>query len=178
MICPATDKKCRANLAGHTVVKMDPERDRVVTCASCGQRLPTSHANSAPADRQPCPGCGSLARNVALQLTGELPVRSGLRLKQRRPGTKGWVLHALLHMPGIQGSTGRPNRLTRIIDKLTDTYEESVTDDETGRVLHRQSHRLSEHRGHGDDKGPRTSPPPQTSTPEAEAKTRPADVNR
>jgi hypothetical protein len=43
-------------------------------------------------------------------------------------------------MPGVQRSTGRPNRLTRVFDKNTDSYEEVVTDEETGEVIHRQAH--------------------------------------
>jgi hypothetical protein len=70
-------------------------------------------------------------------------------------------------MHGVQRSTGRPNRLTRVFDKNTDSYEEVVTDEETGEVIHRQAHPLSEHKGHGSDKGPRTSPLPQVSKPEA-----------
>ncbi len=118
-------------------------------------------------DRQPCPNCGSRDRNIGISLTDAVAIHDWMRLKQKRPGVNGYLLEATMNKPGVQRSTGRPNRLTRAFDKGTDSYEEIVIDEETGEVLHRQSHRLTEHKGHGSDRGPRTSPPPQVSTPES-----------
>jgi hypothetical protein len=94
-------------------------------------------------------------------------MRDGVRVQQKRPGVRNYLLDATLDMPDVQGDTGRPSRLTRIIDKNTYSYEERVTDEETGEVLHHNSHSLRQHKGHGSDKGPRTSPLPQVSTQES-----------
>jgi hypothetical protein len=118
-------------------------------------------------DRQPCPNCGSRDRKIALAVHDESAPRDGVRMKHKRPGVKGYLLQATMDMPGVQRSTGRPNRLTRIFDKNTDSYEELVIDEGTRGVLHQQSHRLSEHMGHGSDRGPRMSPPPQVSAQKA-----------
>ena len=106
-------------------------------------------------ERTPCPTCGGTERAVAITLTESLTVRSGARLKQKR-GSK-VILDARLDEPGRQRSTGRANRLNRRIDHLNDRYEERVTDEATGEVIHECSEPLSQHRGHGSDKGPRPS---------------------
>lgn len=65
----------------------------------------------------------------------------------------------------MQRSTGAPTRYEQLIDR----YFERVVEDDTERVLHANDHPLSEHKGHGSDHGPRTSPPPQVTTPDASA---------
>ncbi len=140
---------------------------RSVGCASCDEVLPAVETTVAFEDRQPCPNCGSRDRNMVVGVGDEAAIRDWTRVQQKRPGVKRYLLDATMDKPGVQRSTGRPNRLTRIFDKSTNSYEEIVTDEETGKVLHRQSHPLTQHKGHGSDKGPRMSPPPQVSTPES-----------
>jgi hypothetical protein len=48
--------------------------------------------------------------------------------------------------------TGRYNHKVRLIDYQNDWYRETVTDPETGRVIHHCEERLSEHRDHGSAK--------------------------
>lgn len=97
---------------------------------------------------------------------GTVQARAGRVLTLRRPG-RGKVIELILNMPGVQRATGRQNRVTRRKDKLSYWYEKTVTDEKTGEVLHHQAHSLREHVGHGDDRGPRRSPPPQVAQPEA-----------
>jgi hypothetical protein len=48
--------------------------------------------------------------------------------------------------------SGHPTHFVRRIDKREDVYHERVLDQVTGEVIHEHIERLSEHRGHGDDR--------------------------
>jgi hypothetical protein len=52
----------------------------------------------------------------------------------------------------LHRKTGKWNKKIRVIDQEKDLYVETITDPETGEVIHHQEHKLSEHRGHGSAK--------------------------
>ena len=95
-----------------------------------------------------------------------LPLRDGLGNKSKRDGARKPFREAFEY-PATQRSTGSQTRHERLIDRDNDRYFERVTEEGTGRVLHEADHPLSEHKGHGADPGPRTSPSPQVTTPDA-----------
>lgn len=93
-------------------------------------------------------------------------MRDGVGFKAKRAGEPKPFREAF-DIPKTQRSTGAPTRHERLIDRDNDRYVERVVEEGTGRVLHETDHPLSEHRGHGTDRGPRTSPPPQVTTSDA-----------
>lgn len=95
-----------------------------------------------------------------------IPMRDGVGHKEKRAG-KGKPFREVFDYPATQRSTGAPTRHERLIDRDNDRYFERVVEEGTRRVLHKTDHLLSEHKGHGSDRGPRTSPSPQVTTPDA-----------
>lgn len=93
-------------------------------------------------------------------------VRDGLGNKAKHAGERK-PFREEFDYPATQRSTGGPTRHERLIDRDNDRYFERVVEEGTGRVLHETDHQLSEHKGHGSDRGPRTSPPPRLTTPDA-----------
>ena len=45
-----------------------------VKCGECGTALPDEDPSGKPADRKPCPSCGSLTRSFSVQVTGSVAV--------------------------------------------------------------------------------------------------------
>ena len=122
-------------------------------CGECGTTLDES-PQAAADQRQPCPRCGSLKRSFSVHLEERLTVRSKLGFKARRNG-KGRPFAEGVQGDDLQRSTGRWMRLRRLIDRENDRYEETVTDPETGAVIHECIEPLSQHRGHGADRSNR-----------------------
>lgn len=137
-----------------------------VRCDECGTDLPASEIAGPPGSRTPCPSCGSLARQASVLLHGTVTVRDGVGLKAKHAGERKPFRQAFDY-PATQRSTGAPTRHERLIDRDNDRFFERVVEEGTGRVLHEADQPLSEHKGHGSDRGPRTSPPPQVTTPDA-----------
>lgn len=135
-------------------------------CGVCGTDLPASEVTGTPESRTPCPSCGSLARRASLLVQETVTVRDGVGYKAKRAGERKPFRQAFDY-PATQRSTGAPTRHERLIDRDNDRFFERVVEEGTGRVLHETDHPLSEHKGHGSDRGPRTSPPPQVTTPDA-----------
>lgn len=137
-----------------------------VRCGECGTDLPASEVTDPAGSRMPCPFCGSLARHASVLVHETVVVRDGVGFKAKRAGERKPFREAF-DIPETQRSTGTPTRHERLIDRDDDRYVERVVEEGTGRVLHETDHRLGEHKGHGTDRGPRTSPPPQVTTPDA-----------
>ena len=95
-----------------------------------------------------------------------IAVRDGVGYKAKHAGERKPFREAFDY-PATQRSTGAPTRHERVIDRDNDRYFERVVEEGPGRVLHETDHPLSEHKGHGSDRGLRTSPPPQVTTPDA-----------
>jgi len=53
----------------------------------------------------------------------------------------------------LQRKTGKYVEKLRCVDRQSDRYWEIVADPETGEIIHRCDERLSDHKGHGSDKG-------------------------
>jgi hypothetical protein len=101
--------------------------------------------------RQPCPKCGSRIRVFEIELGGEVGLRSSLGLKARR-GDRGRPFVEMFTGADLWLRAGQWMHKVRRIDRNADAYEETVTDPETGEVVHETVELLSEHRGHGSAK--------------------------
>jgi len=123
--------------------------ERTILCVVCGATR--SELLSVPADRRsPCPTCGSAQAQLKLTLDARVVARGSLGFKVRagRPGK------VAPHVEGrtgdsFTGSTGRWSKRVTRIDRLKDWYDEIVTDEKTGEVIHECHEPLSDHRGHG-----------------------------
>jgi hypothetical protein len=127
---------------------------RVVLCGACGLELNAS-AGLAPEDRSPCPSCGSTDRRVEQVLADGITLGAMLSLKARDASGRWFVKQKV--GDSFFRLSGRWHRLQRLLDRQGDRYFEHIEDAETGEVVEHVEERLSDHRGHGDDIGPRRS---------------------
>jgi hypothetical protein len=124
----------------------------IVRCKDCRNVL-DEDPSADPAQRQPCPHCGSLLRCFDKTLAAEQPVQGSLGLKARH-GQPGEVRpHHEQRTASSYWRDGKKwvQRHLRM-DHEADEYEETVTDPETGETIYHSEEKLSEHRGHGDDR--------------------------
>lgn len=121
-----------------------------VICGSCGIEL-VEPLDSALTGRAPCPGCQSLTRTFDktplctsqqgyVTLRGVIPTTS---LSKWR--IKFWVQQTFDRAHQVRAIWAR----TKVRGGM---YTETVTNAETGEILHHVSHPLADHKGHGSDK--------------------------
>ncbi|MCX5977399.1 MAG: hypothetical protein NTV33_11415 [Coprothermobacterota bacterium] len=121
-----------------------------VQCGDCGEELPENP--SLPiTERTPCPMCGSLGRTTKVSFHETSATKSKLGAKGRHVcGGKPFVEEVSgddLHMENC-----RWMKLTRVIDREKNLYQESVVDPTTGEVVHECKEPLSKHQNHGNAK--------------------------
>lgn len=92
---------------------MPPED--TVRCGQC-DRLLNEPARTRPAERQPCPDCGSLKRRFEVHITESVIVEDGFGLKHRIPGRKRPVAEQV-NKPEVFRKTGDLRRGERVIDR-------------------------------------------------------------
>lgn len=121
-----------------------------VSCGKCNIALEESSSLN-PAERQPCPACGSTTRLYAKELNATIDLHSSLGYKGRRGG-KSKPFRWGVVKDSLSIKIGQWMRLTRLFDKETDIYEEVVIDPDTGEVVHQIKEPLTKHQGHGSAK--------------------------
>jgi hypothetical protein len=102
-------------------------------------------------ERRPCPECGSVRRSISMHVSDELKIYEHFRSRQKQEGTSGYI-HDQIVGDDYTKATGKFNKKVRIIDRKNDYYYESVTNSETGEVMHLRDEKLSEHYGRGSAK--------------------------
>ena len=129
---------------------MSSPSDRTdVQCGAC--KRPLDEPANLPAEaRQPCPACGATARAFDVSITENLHFHEKLGFKHKDSAGKKIA-------QGVSGDDlfrkiGKWMRLERFFDHRGDRYVETVTDPETGEIIHHCDEPLSQHRGHGRDK--------------------------
>lgn len=118
-----------------------------VSCMHCGVALP-ERTDTLPAERKPCPDCGSLTRTFHVHITETVTVLQKIGTKHKRPGKKKPIFESVTG-DDLHRATGKWNKLTREIDRENDHYREIIVDPETGNVLRECDEPLSEHIGRG-----------------------------
>ena len=121
-------------------------------CGSCGE--PIDESLDTPDARHACLACGSTARVFAVSIEEAITLRSGLGFKHKRPGHKKPIAEGFTRPETARGTGAVVERKMRI-DRENDRYTETVTEYETGVVIHHCDERLSEHTGHGSTKKPK-----------------------
>ena len=81
-------------------------------------------------------------------------MRGGLGFKHKRPGHKKPIAEGFTR-PETSRSTGIVVERKMNVDRENDRYSETVTEYETGIVIHHCNEKLSEHTGHGSAKRPK-----------------------
>jgi hypothetical protein len=126
---------------------MTTERDPQVYCGDCGAVVKPDLPDKT---RLPCPACGSTRQEVRITIADTISLHDEVRLVARHS-------EAAPHYKMRTGDSWSTKfskwmHRTRRIDREGDLYEETVTDPDTGEVIHQQSERLTDHLGHGSDR--------------------------
>ena len=134
---------------------------RRVECKSCGAVLPSDWSQL---ENQPCPKCGSDSLLFSLRVASSIGIRDRVRGKVKDPdyeseraseGKGRKKRPAREFKVGSEPRGDQPGKgveVYRDINRKCDTYDEKVTDEKTGEVLHECHEPLSVHRGHGSAK--------------------------
>lgn len=104
-----------------------------------------------PEARHPCVACGSTARFFAVSIEEAVTLRSGLGFKHKRPGHKKPIAEGFTRPETARSTVAAVERMMHV-DREKDHYVETVTEYETGTVVHHCDEKLSEHIGHGSAK--------------------------
>jgi DNA-directed RNA polymerase subunit RPC12/RpoP len=118
-------------------------------CSDCGTTIDMS--GDTAEHRVRCPKCGGSKRILHISIEEQVIVRDGLEIKARRTGEK----KPYVEDRGIPSHSQRLNKIVnhqRLIDRDRDFYRETVTDYETGEIIHHCEEPLSQHQGHGSAK--------------------------
>jgi hypothetical protein len=101
--------------------------------------------------RIPCEKCGSVKRTIHVSIEETVVARDGLEVKARRAGEK----KPYVEGRGIPSHSRKLDKVVhhqRLIDRDKNLYRETVTDYESGAIIHHCEEPLSQHRGHGSAK--------------------------
>ncbi len=133
---------------------MSEQQTTIVTCQKCGHVL-DEPSDTPLHDRAPCPICGSTARHVKVEITSTVNVQAGLRAKGRtgqpgQPGSKPWL--TTMSEPSWSYDRKKWMHREKTEDRRNDRYTETVTDPDTGEIIHHTDEPLTEHRGRGSAK--------------------------
>ena len=128
-----------------------------VNCSDCGKRLPSQGAHEVDI---PCPVCGSNRKNILMEIIEDVgvSVHDSMRTKVKDPSLSSRKNPRVEVFAGsdLRKSDDRWMNKERVIDKDRDYYKETVSDPETGEVIHHTEEALSDHFGHGSAKCKKT----------------------
>ena len=130
------------------------EQTTVVKCQRCKTVL-DEPAHTPVAQRTSCPNCGSTARHFEHEVRVTSTVQVGWRGKGRtgqpgQPGSKPWL--TTMSEPSWSYDRQKWVHREKTEDRKNDLYTETVTDPDTGEIIHQTREPLSKHRGHGSAK--------------------------
>lgn len=120
--------------------------DDLVLCRDCNATLP----NVLPAERQPCPKCGSTRRALHASMFSTARVLDSSRTQLKRPGVKGYIIDERSGSEYHRDS-GTWRTVERVIDKGAPVpwYRERIVDPATGQVIREMDQPLADHQGRG-----------------------------
>ena len=119
----------------------------IVECKNCGASL-NDEPTPSSADRAPCPTCGSKLRLFKKEISASVSFRAGVRGAAYRVSKSKWFAK-FRSEPSFHRRLGIWAQRLMSLNKRSDSYSETVTNPETGEVIHHCSEPLSEHKGHG-----------------------------
>ena len=124
-----------------------------VSCGGCGQpiKAPTDQALD---ERDPCPSCGLMTRVVKTGASDRFEFHESLETKLRRRGSSKVVQRQRVG-DSLTKRDGVWRKEVLVIDTEADLYKHQITDPD-GAVVHNDESKLTEHRGHGSAKTPKS----------------------
>ena len=122
----------------------------IVKCGKCGEEL-TEPTNLTIENRIPCPKCSSLSRAYSITIKETIHLRDKFGMKAKRGG-KGKPFIETVTGEDLHRETGKLNNIERTFDRENNLYSETITDTDTGRIIHQCQEPLSEHKNHGSAK--------------------------
>jgi predicted nucleic acid-binding Zn-ribbon protein len=135
------------------------EQSSLVKCNQCGKVL--DEPSGTPLHgRTPCPDCGSTARRAEKEIADASTTQSSIRGKGRdrppgQPGSKSWL--KMMSEPSWFRDGKKWVHREKIEDRRNNWYTETVTDPDTGEIIHHHEEPLTDHRGHGSAKKKKNS---------------------
>ncbi len=130
------------------------EQTTVVKCQQCGKVL-DEPSDTPVQERTPCPDCGSTDRQFEVEINDTDTVRNGVRGKARtgqagQPGSKPWL--TTMSEPSWSYDRQKWVHREKTEDRRNNRYTETVTDPDTGEIIHQTEEPLTDHRGRGSAK--------------------------
>jgi hypothetical protein len=135
------------------------EQTAVIKCPK-GHRILDESSSTPVQKRTPCPECGSTARRFEQEIKATSTALSGIRRKARtgqagQPGSKPWL--KMMSEPSWSYDRKKWVHREKTEDSRNNWYTETVTDPDTGEIIHHHEEPLKEHRGHGSAKKKKNS---------------------
>ena len=95
-----------------------------------------------------CSYCGSMKRDIKVEIKEKIKIRASLRGRQKRKGFKKFIVEFLQGWFPSTVKTKFPEGIekSRLIDKKNDRYKEKVTNKATGKVVVDKDEKLLEHK--------------------------------
>lgn len=95
-----------------------------------------------------CPYCGSVKRDIKVEINEKIKIRESLRVRQKRKGFKKFMVEFWQGWFPSKNSGKFPDGVqkTRVIDKYNNRYQEKVINEATREVLVDKNEKLSEHK--------------------------------
>ena len=120
---------------------------KTFSCEACGASLGP--------DSGPCPECGARVRRIELKVSERLEFHDGLAGVLKDPALPSRKRDRIRFFSGDdrRHAQGDWVEKERVIDRNNNRYYDRVVDKATGEVIHQTEEPLSEHKGHGSDKG-------------------------
>lgn len=113
-------------------------------CGGCDRPLAES-GDLDPADREPCPDCGSISRKFLRNQSETLELHDAVRVQQRRPGVSGGPILDARHGEDLHRKSGMWYIVTQVKDRLNDRYVKTVWDPRRRQYTKYQKESLSRH---------------------------------
>ncbi len=120
-----------------------------VECSDCGTFIDISEDTAD--HRVPCEKCGGGKRTIHASIEEHAVARDGFEVKARRAGEKKPYIEDR-GKPSYSRKLDKIVHHQRLIDRDNDIYRETVTDYESGEVIHNCEEPLTQHQGHGSAK--------------------------
>ncbi len=121
---------------------------RRIVCYDCGSELKP--------EMEHCQECGSKNRIIKSKIEERPDIKEKIHIKEKKAGKKKPTRESI-YGDEISKATGKWIDKKRIIDRKNDRYIETITDPETGEIIHHCDEKLSEHTGHGSAKTAKAS---------------------
>lgn len=127
----------------------DNDRE-LIRCAKCKLVL-DEDPSVQPDKRTPCPSCGSTSRSFEVTATAGIGLSASLGMNAKHAGEKKPFIEQISGKY-LHRKTNKNVDKTRVIDRENDRYLETITDPQTGVIIHHCDEPLSKHIGHGSAK--------------------------